>query len=75
MEIIVNHHLKLAESMDPFLHAEGERKGRAILNMPYWVKIGGDWWFEFIHRDMDKENFKKHLNAGAIYYLNEIRAK
>ncbi|MFT7239220.1 MAG: hypothetical protein ACI93L_003320 [Cyclobacteriaceae bacterium] len=73
MKESVIHHLEQATNIDVFKHTEGHKKGKIILNMPYWIKLPNAWWFDFMRADMDKQQFFKHLQGGFIYILDEIK--
>ncbi len=75
MKATVVHHLIQATSASVFLHTDGPHQGKVIRNMPFWIKIGNDWWFDFMREDMDKETFRKNLQAGAVYYLDKVTSK
>lgn len=72
MEATVKHHLIQATDTSDFLHQDGPRKGKVILNMPYWIRLGNAWWFEFMRADMDLHTFKQNLAAGRVFILKNI---
>lgn len=71
----VTHQLRQASDLSEFTHKEGHLKGKAIKNMPYWINLVDDWWFDFIRSDMDMVAFKQNMSNGHVYILDRVIVK
>jgi hypothetical protein len=72
---IIEHSVKKAQSLQDFVHTNGSRKDKAILNMPYWIKMNNAWVFDFVRGDMDVDILKHNIKASAVYILESVESK